>query len=219
MKLYLIRHGETEWNRAHRFQGRIDIPLNEAGRDLARITRERMPQVDYDRVYVSPLGRAIETAHLLLDGRFPSDQFRIDPRVIEICFGDWEGTDIDAAGKDSSHPLYNCLWHPENYFPKQYDPDSCAESFQELIDRADDFLRNEILPLEKEVGNILVVAHGALIRAVVAAAGFLDIPNFWNNRYLNCCLTTIDITEGKISLEKEAEIFYDPENYVKGWKK
>lgn len=230
MKLYLLRHGETEWNRSHRFQGRINIQLNEAGRLLARLTRERMPQIDYDRVYVSPLDRAIETAHIMLEGRFPLDRLRIDERVVEICFGDWEGTDIDKAGKDPEHPLYNCLWHPELYDPKSIDPNTKAESFEELVARAADFLNNEIMPLAGPLGrdkseggeccqNVLVIAHGALIRALVCAAGYKTIPDFWGTHYLNCCLTTLDITNGKITLEREAEIFYDPKDGAFGWSK
>ena len=62
MKLYIIRHGETEWNVKRRFQGRSDIPLNEEGRRLARITSEALRSVPFTRIYTSPLKRAYETA-------------------------------------------------------------------------------------------------------------------------------------------------------------
>jgi len=89
-----------------------------------------------------------------------------------------------------------------------------------LVARAANFLREEILPLESEgVDNVLVVAHGAMIRAFVCAVGQKEIKDFWGARYLNCCLTTFDITSGKVTLEREAEIFYDPTNFVVGWKK
>lgn len=215
MKLFLIRHGETAWNREGKFQGRVDVPLNDAGRELARITRQNMPEVHYDRVYCSPLCRAVETAQILLEGRFPLDDIRRDERILEIDFGAYEGSVIREASEDPSHPLYNALWHPE-----LYQPGDKAESFEQLVARADAFLRDEILPLEAAgVENVLVVAHGAMNRAFVCAIGKKTISDFWGARYLNCCVTTCEILSQKVSLLKEAEIFYDPDKYVKGWKK
>lgn len=215
MKLYLLRHGETEWNKGHRFQGRIDIPLNDFGRELAEITRDAAPKVEYDRAYCSPLNRAVETAQIFIKGQMDVEQIVQDQRLTEISFGEWEGTDIEIASKDPNHPLYQCLWHPE-----QYVPTGNAESFQHLIDRAYDFIYNEILPLEYSCQNVLVVAHGALIRALVSAAGFKKIEDFWGTQYLNCSITTLDITDGRITLDAEAEVFYDP-SLLKhhGWQK
>ncbi len=209
MKVYLLRHGETDWNKAGRFQGQTDIPLNDAGRELARITRDNMPLVHFDRVYCSPLIRAKETALIFLEGRFPLDQIRYDRRIIEISFGKQEGANIQEAKDDSSHPMYNMLWHPESYVP-----DGTGESFADVVKRADDFLRNEILPLEGQCDNVLVVAHGALNRSLVVAAGHKQIKDFWGARYYNCCVTTLDVEKGKITLEREAEVYYDTSNFT-----
>lgn len=215
MRLLLLRHGETDWNKAHRFQGQIDIPLNDFGRELAEITRAAAPKIDYDRVYSSPLCRAYETAQIFVRDRFPEEEIRKDDRLLEISFGEYEGTDIELASKDPNHGLYQCLWHPELYVA-----DKGAESFERLVDRAADFLTNEILPLESLCQNILVVAHGALIRALVVAAGFKEIKDFWGTQYLNCCITTLDISCGTISLLREAEVYYDPSMLKHhGWKK
>jgi broad specificity phosphatase PhoE len=64
---------------------------------------------------------------------------------------------------------------------------------------------------------VLVVAHGALNRAIVCAAGYKEIKDFWNVKYLNCCLTTLEIKNGEISLLKEAEIFYDSSKFYSVW--
>lgn len=216
MLVSLLRHGETSWNNAHRFQGRIDIPLNDFGRELARITRDAAPTVAYDRVYSSPLGRAVETAHIFTEGRFPSDAIRLDDRLLEISFGEHEGTDIELASKDPSHPLYQCLWSPESYVP------TCgAESFEHLVARAGDFLTHELVPLAASCSHVLVVAHGALIRGIVSAAGFKPIKDFWGVQYLNCCITTLEISnDGQVSMLKEAEVFYDPASLKHhGWSK
>ena len=208
MKLYLLRHGETDWNKAGRFQGQTDIPLNDAGRELARITRRNMPPVKFDRVYCSPLQRAVETAKIFLEGDFPLEQIRYDKRIIEISFGEQEGAIIQQAKDDPTHPMFNMLWHPEAYEPK-----GNAESFAQVVERANDFLQHEILPLEKECENILIVAHGALNRSLVVAAGHKEIKNFWGARYYNCCVTTLEVKDGQIDLLKEAEVFYDTSNF------
>lgn len=215
MKVYLLRHGETSWNNTHRFQGRIDIPLNDFGRELAQITRDAMPYIPFDRVYSSPLIRALETAEIFMRGRMPLDQIIKDDRLLGISFGPQEGTDIEIAGKDPSHPLYQCLWHPENYAPTDG-----SESFEALVARAKGFIYDELLPLEWSCKNVLIVAHGALIRGLICAAGFKKIRDFWATQHLNCSVTTLDVTDGRISLDREAEVFYDP-SILKhhGWKK
>jgi len=215
MKLYLFRHGQTDWNKVHRFQGRIDIPLNEFGRELARVTAQRWPIVPYDRVYCSPLNRAQETAQLILEGRPEAEQIITDERIIEFAFGENEGKSIDEAGNDPKNPMYNLLHHPESYMPAPG-----AESFEDLVERARRFLTDEILPLEKQgLKNILVVAHGALIRGIVCATGLKQIPNFWDCPYHNCCLTTLDITDGEFTLVSEAEVFYEAQGLFGGWTK
>ena len=89
MKLYLIRHGETDYNKMKRNQGQIDIPLNEYGRELAEKTREGLAEVPFDLCLCSPLSRARETAEIILEGR--DIPIITDERLIEISFGRYEG--------------------------------------------------------------------------------------------------------------------------------
>ena len=85
MILYVVRHGETEWNRLHKVQGRTDIPLNDYGRHLARETAEGMKSLSLDLAYTSPLSRARETAGIILEGRnIPIIE---DERIQEFSFG------------------------------------------------------------------------------------------------------------------------------------
>lgn len=213
MKIYLLRHGETAWNKAGRFQGQTDIPLNDSGRKVAVMTRAGFPDIRFDKVFCSPLCRAVETTEIILDGKFPLDQIQRDDRIKEISFGENEGEDINRAKVDPTSPMYCLLWHPEEYFP------SIGESIQQVADRAGDFFRNEILPLEGQCDNILIVAHGALNRALLVSLGLKSIPDFWTVKYLNCCLTTLELSQGKVSLLSEAEIFYDPKDYPSVWSK
>ena len=86
MKLYLIRHGETDWNRVRRLQGQADIPLNEFGRSLAQKTAAGLKDVPFDLCISSRLKRAYETAEIILDGR--EVPIITDDRIIEMAFGE-----------------------------------------------------------------------------------------------------------------------------------
>src|SRR5688572_16874951 len=95
--IYFIRHGETDWNRDRRYQGQKDIPLNETGRAQAHrnglALRTFLPAIAEADFIASPLGRARETMKILrgeLD--LPPERYTLDPRLMELCYGVWEGT-------------------------------------------------------------------------------------------------------------------------------
>ena len=88
MRLYIIRHGETDWNKEKKIQGHTDIPLNEYGRHLAEETAEGMKDISMDLCFTSPLLRAKETAQIVLGDRgIPVIE---EPRIMEIGFGSFE---------------------------------------------------------------------------------------------------------------------------------
>ena len=89
MDIYLIRHGETDWNRMKKLQGTTDIPLNAYGIELAEKTAEGLKDVPFDRIYTSPLIRARKTAEIIRRDR-PIEIIETDG-LKEISFGDYEG--------------------------------------------------------------------------------------------------------------------------------
>lgn len=205
MKVYLIRHGETPWNKEKRFQGQIDIPLNEYGRRIAEETRLGMPAVHFDKVFSSPLCRARETAEILLRD-MPDVSVETDERLKEFGFGPYEGCSIAAVANDPAHPLYNCIWHPD-----LYKAPAGAESFVDLVSRAQSFIRDRIMPLEATpCQNVLITAHGAFNRAFVIAAGHKGVADFWSVPYLNCAVTVLELSGGSFQLLEEAKIYYTP---------
>ena len=133
MTVYLIRHGETDYNKQKFLQGRSNISLNECGRELAEITGRALQDVTFDYVYSSPLNRAMETAKLLLN----SKNIPIIPeeRIIEISFGEHEGK--------SFHPEHFTISDKDfmNFFkaPERYQIPAGGESFEEVIKRTGDF--------------------------------------------------------------------------------
>jgi broad specificity phosphatase PhoE len=100
MALYLLRHGETVWNREHRFQGRLDSPLTERGRDQARrygVALRRLLGDAVPDLASSQLGRAVETLRLLCTAAgWPAEASRLDPDLQEISFGDFDGLTRDG---------------------------------------------------------------------------------------------------------------------------
>ena len=106
-EIYLIRHGQTDYNRQFRLQGRSDIPLNRLGLAQARAAHEALRGVHFDAVYASPLRRAVDTACIV--SGWPEEKIELDPRLIEIGFGIWEGSDFRTLGKFLFSLIMNTL--------------------------------------------------------------------------------------------------------------
>ena len=104
MKVYLVRHGETEWNRQCRLQGQSDTELNEIGIELAEITAKALKDVDFEVIFSSPLRRAYRTAEIFRSER--DTDIITDKRLLEINFGEREGHVI--PGRDDDGPLRAC---------------------------------------------------------------------------------------------------------------
>ena len=94
--IYFIRHGETDWNAQRRYQGQADIPLNDTGRAQARRNGEALraflPRIGQADFIASPLQRTLETMRIVRGALgLAMDDFTIDPRLIELNYGHWEG--------------------------------------------------------------------------------------------------------------------------------
>ena len=167
--LYYVRHGETDWNRAQRYQGQRDIPINATGRSqakangrlLAAALGDDAAHLDY---VASPLKRASETMEILraelgLDRR----AYRTDDRLMEINYGSWEGqpwADMavrDAAGYAARQAdVWN--WRPQS-----------GESYQMLAERVGAWVA-------EVAGDTVVVAHGGVSRVLRAILFGLSAP-------------------------------------------
>ena len=89
MSVYVVRHGQTDWNKAYLLQGRIDVPLNEVGIEQARNAAKVLKDVPLDIIFVSPLLRAKQTADIINEGR--SLPIRLESRIQEQYYGRLEG--------------------------------------------------------------------------------------------------------------------------------
>lgn len=110
--LSLVRHGQTDWNAARRIQGSTDIPLNETGRNQARIVAEKLAaNGPWHVVYSSPLSRAVETAQIIAEYLSLPEPFE-ESRVVERSFGEVEGlTDVERS---ASYPVGSVVPHAES---------------------------------------------------------------------------------------------------------
>ena len=161
MLLYVVRHGQTDYNAEMRFQGRKDIPLNANGIEQARGNGRALKELlgdqvsDFDFVS-SPLGRTRQTMELIR-GELGVDakDYRLDDRLIEISFGDWEGFTIS----DLEHTF------PELYQERERDkwsfipPGNQSESYGMVAERIAPYLKSVDKPT-------VCVCHGGVIRTM-----------------------------------------------------
>ncbi len=179
MELYIIRHGITDWNRKRIMQGRTDIPLNDEGRRMALEAAEEYADIHFDVCYTSPLVRAEETAEIIMKGR--NVPVIKDERLIEMNFGEYEGTGIDEHPYDSPiRMFFRC--------PEKFSPDRNAESFEELNKRTGDFLKKTVFSRENENNSILIVGHGAMNCSIISQIKNLPPEEFWSYGIQNCKL-------------------------------
>lgn len=163
-RFYLVRHGETEWNRdGDRYCGRTDLPLSEAGRYQARRLQQAMSHIHFDRVLSSPLLRARETA-TIVSGQ---SDIEIQDGLIEIDFGIWEGCTIRQIQEKDIEGWGNWLYDPSN-----------TPAGQKGETASDVFLRMNrvILALidSSRSENTLLISHSTSVRILLA--GLLEFP-------------------------------------------
>ena len=150
--LVAVRHGQTDWNVEERFQGQLDIPLNDAGLNQARALRSHLAAIRFDAAYSSPLQRALNTAQIIASDLTVS----IDPRLIEIHHGYWQGkTKRDIAER------WPREWEQWNSDPLCFRPPE-AETADGVRTRVQDFLST------MQGSNILCVSHGVVIQTVLS---------------------------------------------------
>jgi len=150
LHLTLVRHGATDWNSIGRWQGWTDTPLGTLGESQAARLAPRLSNQSFDAVYSSDLSRAARTAELSLPGR----ELRLDARLREMHFGQYEGVTTDA------------VTHDPDYADWQRDPWTLpapgnGESLRAVADRMQDWADG------LEGGRVIAFSHGAAIRALL----------------------------------------------------
>jgi broad specificity phosphatase PhoE len=192
MRVILLRHGETAWNRDGVFRGTEDVPLNSLGQEQAALTGERLKRISLTQAYTSPLSRSRDTAlgavkprGLLVENR----EFLND-----MHFGQWQGHTVENVAAQ---------------WPKEYDiwlnnPSHCqtpgGESLAGVMERVSRGL--EDLIQEKGDGDILLVSHRVIIKLLLLWAVGTDSSGFWKIRIDNCSLSSFIVKKGFCVIER-----------------
>ncbi|GHC71440.1 histidine phosphatase family protein [Limoniibacter endophyticus] len=163
--IYFVRHGETSWNVERRLQGQTDRPLNKNG--IAQATRNGqklkalIDDISIFDFVASPLIRTSDTMRLLRKAMgLEPDDFRTDRRIIEISFGEWEGSTLPELETHSPGVSKKRDADKWNFVP----PGAAAESYE--------ILRRRVLPFVEElVRPTVVVTHGGVIRTIFRQFG------------------------------------------------
>lgn len=165
---FMIRHGETDWNREKRYQGQVDIPLNDLGRKQAaengRLLAARRHDWPHWRFYASPLGRARDTMEILRGelGLDPQD-YVVDDRLIEITFGDWERKRLEELEVEEPEEIARRNANKWEHVPPG------GESYADAVIRVDAFLGELQEPA-------VIVCHGGILRATQFIVDHADGP-------------------------------------------
>lgn len=203
MDIYLIRHGETDYNRQKRLQGVTDIPLNAYGIELAERTAEGLKDIPFDRIYTSPLIRARKTAEIIR-GRRPIEIIPTDG-LLEISFGKYEGMTILPERYNIPDPDF-CKFFDD---PEHYHTPPGGESILHMRERTSSFVKSVMDDPMNEGMTFLMASHGAAIRGILSGLLNLPVAQFWGGAvHKNCGVTKIHAENGRFRIEFENRVYY-----------
>lgn len=190
--LYIIRHGQTDKNREGVLQGRSNVALNETGkaqaRRLARYFREK--GISFDRVYSSPLIRAVETARIAAD----TDQVATDDRLLEMDYGPYEGVSYIDPPEEIRKFFSDFTRNPA--------PEG-MESLAAVTARLGGFLE-EIAPYAGDQ-NILIATHAISMKGALEYLTPESNGSYWSKYIGNCGVYTAECRNGKFGIPEAVD--------------
>ena len=190
VRLLLVRHGETEWNRQTRFQGQIDVPLNDNGRQQSHSCGEFLKDVEIDFAVSSPMLRPKETAEIILR-RHKGVKLELQNGLREISHGLWEGKLEKEIEQEFPGELQRWRTAPASIQMPE------GERLQQVWDRSVAAWQSIVqAALAKQLKTGLVVAHDATNKTLLCHILGLSPENFWNFRQGNGAVSVIDYPSG-----------------------
>lgn len=173
MKIYIARHGQTDWNIQHKAQGHTDIPLNEAGIKQAETLRNNIKDIEFTAIYASPLKRAAGTAEIATDNKY---EINYDDRLIERSFGDFESKEINSWVEATGYDIGDLHLNTNV---------GNIEPVKDVLARTKAFL-DDLKAKHNDDDVILVVAHGQVARGFHHnLVGYTDDTDWWSVEYGN----------------------------------
>lgn len=196
LKLYITRHGQTQWNTQRKLQGWKNSDLTQKGILDAEALADRLEDIDFTHIYTSTQRRAVETAEIIKKDR-NIDIVQLE-ELKEIGFGQWEGMpmkEIQDKYKDEFDIYLNQ--------PHLYKPTLNGESYEEIFNRVKEAIKKII----KGGGeNVLIVSHGVTIKVLTSIIRDIPIEEIYKvdisrGTALNIC----EVKEGKIEFVLEGD--------------
>ena len=188
--IYIVRHGQTEQNLKKKLQGRSDFPLTELGREQASAVGDafRDAGIVFDKVYSSPLGRAVETAELIA-GDAPIE---VEEALIEMDYGPYEGTDLHNLPPEVEEFFKDFTNHPA--------PDG-MEQLSSVVARAGEFLVR--LKAEAVHRDILLSTHAIAMKGLLEYLTPESNGAYWSKYIGNCAVYVTELNDGEYTVPKE----------------
>ena len=207
MKILFVRHAETDWNKANRFQGIIDIDISEHGQHQANLLSEYLyKQIpDINKIYTSPLKRTKHTA-MLVAKKFNLNITALDS-LIEYSVGVFAGKNIDEiTTNDQYQDTYEDFMKENNW-----NLVPAAEKFDSRYQRAIKALQTIFNDSDKD-SCILVVSHGGFMQTLISV--LLGSKRVWGFKTNNTGIYEFSIEENNIQLSDEGEWIYKQDDYI-----
>ena len=188
--LYIIRHGQTQLNKAFALQGRSDLPLNEEGCGQAREAGRWFAEqgITFDKVYSSPLQRAVKTAQLCAK----NVPVILDERLIEMDYGPYEGMDLKTPPPDIVEFFSDFAHNPA--------PEG-MEQLSSVVNRLGEFLQ-EICE-EAQEKNILLSTHAIAMKGALEYLTPDSNGSYWPKHIGNCAVYCSEVRDGCYSVPEE----------------
>ena len=183
LDVYLVRHGQTAWNKDKMFRGRHDVPLNEQGRREAACARDALKAIAPAAIYTSPLSRAQETAIILNEPH--KMNIHLESPFVDIDYGEWTG--IKDVAVQKGFPEMHRLWTQEPEwvrFPR-------GETLSEVSNRA--WTRFSELCGACDHSPLIVVSHRVVLKLLLAKLKNLSEANFWEIQVDTASITHVKV--------------------------
>ncbi|MCB1665896.1 MAG: histidine phosphatase family protein [Pseudomonadales bacterium] len=197
MRIHLIRHGQTDWNREKRVQGHSESLLTPLGQEQARLLAPVLKPYDIRRVYCSSSQRTRQTAELLFAGEPVETSFHDELR--EIFLGPWEGH-LQSDIRERYPESFEHFWQRPEAFRQEG-----AEHFEQTQARGLAMLKRILSQQAAE--DVAIVSHGVLIKSVLCALEDRPLARLWEPPVMHNCAHSIVVADpehGRMRIEQFA---------------
>lgn len=198
MRIYLTRHGQTEWNTENRLQGWEDSSLTGKGIADAKLLANRLKDMDIDIIYSSSSPRAIATAEIVRGNK--DVEIVVEQDLREMGVGDWQGKTLEEINRSSPEESHN-YWHA----PHLYMNTNGGENFFQVQRRAIAVVENIIRQRKHE--NTLIISHGVTLKSIITYYQNRPMEKLWDPPIVEgASLSLIEVVDENIKVSFYGDI-------------